>query len=30
MLSPIAPDGDIEQIIRRFAHEVMPRVHTLL
>ena len=30
MVSPIAPDGDIEQIIRRFAHEVMPRVHTLL
>jgi 5,10-methylenetetrahydromethanopterin reductase len=30
MISPIAPDGDIEQIIRRFAHEVMPRVHTLL
>jgi alkanesulfonate monooxygenase SsuD/methylene tetrahydromethanopterin reductase-like flavin-dependent oxidoreductase (luciferase family) len=30
MISPIAPDGDVEQIIRRFAQEVMPQVHALL
>lgn len=27
MIYPIAPDGDVERIIQRFAHEVVPRVH---
>jgi 5,10-methylenetetrahydromethanopterin reductase len=26
MVYPIAPDGDVERILRRFAHEVMPQV----
>jgi alkanesulfonate monooxygenase SsuD/methylene tetrahydromethanopterin reductase-like flavin-dependent oxidoreductase (luciferase family) len=26
MVYPIAPDGDVERILRSFAHEVMPRV----
>jgi 5,10-methylenetetrahydromethanopterin reductase len=30
MIYPIAPDGDIERIIRSFAREVMPRVHERL
>jgi 5,10-methylenetetrahydromethanopterin reductase len=30
MVYPIAPDGDVEQILRRFAHEVMPRVQERL
>jgi 5,10-methylenetetrahydromethanopterin reductase len=27
MINPLAPDGEVERIIRDFAHEVMPRVH---
>jgi 5,10-methylenetetrahydromethanopterin reductase len=30
MIYPIAPDGDVERIIRRFAREVMPRVQERL
>jgi alkanesulfonate monooxygenase SsuD/methylene tetrahydromethanopterin reductase-like flavin-dependent oxidoreductase (luciferase family) len=30
MIYPIAPDGDVERIMRRFAREVMPRVHERL
>jgi 5,10-methylenetetrahydromethanopterin reductase len=30
MIYPVAPDGDIERIIRRFAREVMPRVQERL
>lgn len=26
LINPLAPDDDIEQVIRTFAHEVMPRV----
>ena len=30
MVYPIAPDGDVERILRSFAHEVMPRVQQRL
>jgi hypothetical protein len=30
MIYPIAPDGDVERIMRRFAREVMPRVNERL
>jgi 5,10-methylenetetrahydromethanopterin reductase len=30
MVSPIAPDGDVERILRSFAQEVMPRVRQRL
>ncbi|MCZ6872149.1 MAG: LLM class flavin-dependent oxidoreductase [bacterium] len=30
MVSPIAPDGDVESILTRFARDVMPRVTTQL
>jgi 5,10-methylenetetrahydromethanopterin reductase len=30
MINPLAPDGEVERIIRGFAHEVMPQVHKRL
>jgi 5,10-methylenetetrahydromethanopterin reductase len=30
MVYPIAPDGDVERMLRSFAHEVMPRVRERL
>jgi hypothetical protein len=27
LINPLAPDDDVEQVIRDFAQEVMPRVH---
>jgi 5,10-methylenetetrahydromethanopterin reductase len=30
MIYPIAPDGDVERILRSFAHEVMPQVQERL
>jgi 5,10-methylenetetrahydromethanopterin reductase len=27
LINPLAPDDDVEQVIRAFAHEVMPRVN---